>query len=415
MKHSLRAFRHRNYRLFFFGQSLSVIGTWIQQLAMSWLVYRLSGSAWLLGVTGFAGQIAIVVVAPFGGIWADRFDRRKLLLITQGLAMVQGLALAALSYAGLVEVWHVVVMAALLGIVMAFDTPIRSSFTAEMVPSKQDLPSAIAFNAVMQNGGRMIGPTIAGLLLTVSSEAFCFLANGISKLAVIASLIMIAVEHQARVPAKDRIWASFKEGAAYAWNLPPARLLLPVVALTSFMVTPYLTLMPIFAAKIFTGGAHTLGFLIGGAGFGGIVGMVFLASRPGVRGLARWVAIASALAGVAMIGFAYSRLLPLSMFLITVTGFGIIIMANSTNQILQTIVEDNKRGRVMSFFVVAFLGMQPLGSLAAGALASWIGAPHTLAIGGLCAVIGAGALWRKLPLLREYMRPLYQKLGIAEN
>lgn len=415
MKHSLRAFRHRNYRLFFFGQSLSVIGTWIQQLAMSWLVYRLSGSAWLLGVTGFAGQIAIVVVAPFGGIWADRVDRRKLLLITQGLAMVQGLALAALSYAGLVEVWHVVVMAALLGIVMAFDTPIRSSFTAEMVPSKQDLPSAIAFNAVMQNGGRMIGPTIAGLLLTVSSEAFCFLANGVSKLAVIASLVMIAVPHQAAAPAKGRIWASFKEGAAYAWNLVPARLLLPVVALTSFMVTPYLTLMPIFATEIFTGGAHTLGFLIGGAGFGGIVGMVYLASRPGVRGLTRWVAIASALAGVAMIGFAYSRLLPLSMLLITVTGFGIIVMANSTNQILQTIVEDNKRGRVMSFFVVAFLGMQPLGSLAAGALASWIGATHTLAIGGLCAVIGAGTLWRKLPLLREHMRPIYTKLGIVEN
>jgi MFS family permease len=415
MNHSLRAFRHRNYRLFFFGQSLSVIGTWIQQLAMSWLVYRLSGSAWLLGVTGFAGQIAIVVVAPFGGIWADRFDRRKLLLITQGLAMVQGLALAALSYAGLVEVWHVIVMAALLGVVMAFDTPIRSSFTAEMVPSKQDLPSAIAFNAVMQNGGRMIGPTIAGLLLTISSEAFCFLANGISKLAVIASLTMIAVSSQTMAPPKGRIWASFKEGVAYAWDLVPARLLLPVVALTSFMVTPYLTLMPIFAAEIFTGGAHTLGFLIGGAGFGGIVGMVYLASRRDVRGLARWVAIASALAGVAMIGFAYSRLLPLSMFLITVTGFGIIVMANSTNQILQTIVEDNKRGRVMSFFVVAFLGMQPLGSLAAGALASWIGATHTLALGGLCAVIGAGALWRKLPLLREHMRPIYMKLGIIEK
>ena len=412
MKHSLRAFRHRNYRLFFIGQSLSVIGSWIQQLAMSWLVYRLSGSAWLLGVTGFAGQIAILLVAPFGGIWADRFDRRKLLIITQGLAMVQGFALAALAYAGLVEVWHVIVMAALLGVVMAFDTPIRSSFTSEMVPSRQDLPSAIAFNAVMQNGGRMIGPTIAGLLLTISSEAFCFLANGISKLAVIASLIMIAVPPQAMAPAKGRIWASFKEGVTYAWDLVPARLLLPVVALTSFMVTPYLTLMPIFAAEIFTGGARTLGFLIGGAGLGGIVGMVYLASRRDVRGLARWVAGASALAGVAMIGFAYSRLLPLSLFLITVTGFGIIIMANSTNQILQTIVEDNKRGRVMSFFVMAFLGMQPIGSLAAGALASWIGATHTLALGGLCAVIGACLLWRKLPLLRRHIRPMYIRLGI---
>jgi MFS family permease len=415
MKHSLRAFRHRNYRLFFFGQSLSVIGTWIQQLAMSWLVYRLSGSAWLLGVTGFAGQIAILVVAPFGGIWADRLDRRKLLLITQGLAMVQGFALAALAYAHLVEVWHVIVMAALLGVVMAFDTPVRSSFTVKMVPSKQDLPSAIAFNAIMQNGGRMIGPTIAGLLLTVSSEAFCFLANGISKLAVIASLTMMVVSPQTIAPARGRIWASLKEGVTYAWDLVPVRLLLPMVALTSFTVTPYLTLMPIFAGDIFIGGARTLGFLIGGAGFGGIVGMVYLASRRDVRGLARWVAGASALAGLAIFGFAYSRLLPLSMFLITVTGFGIIVMANATNQILQTIVDDNKRGRVMSFFVMAFLGMQPLGSLAAGALASWIGATHTLALGGLCAILGAGALWRSLPLLRQHIRPIYMRLGIIEK
>ncbi|MBX9811967.1 MAG: MFS transporter [Burkholderiales bacterium] len=412
MKHSLRAFRHRNYRLFFFGQSLSVIGSWTQQIAMSWLVYRLSGSAWLLGVTGFAGQIAILLFAPFGGIWADRLDRRRLLIVTQGLAMLQGFALAGLTYAGLVEVWHVIVMATLLGIVMAFDTPVRQSFTSEMVPSKQDLPSAIAFNAAMQNGGRMIGPTIAGILLTVSSEAFCFLVNGVSKLAVIASLAMMAVVPYAGSPTKARIWASFKEGVTYAWDLVPVRLLLPLIALTSFMVTPYLTLMPIFAAEVFTGGAHTLGFLISGAGLGGIVGMIYLASRRDVRGLARWVAFAAALAGAAIIGFAYSRRLPLSLFLITVTGFGIIVMANSTSQILQTIVDDDKRGRVMSFFVMAFLGMQPVGSLAAGALASWVGATHTLALGGVCTIIGAYMLWRKLPLLRRHIRPIYLRLGI---
>ncbi len=412
MKHSLRAFRHRNYRLFFSGQSLSVIGSWTQQIAMSWLVYRLTGSAWLLGVTAFAGQFAILLIAPFGGIWADRLDRRKLLIVTQGLAMVQAIALAALTYAGLVEVWHVIVMAMLLGVVIAFDTPVRQSFTSEMVPSKQDLPSAIAFNAAMQNGGRMIGPTIAGILLTTSSEAFCFLANGISKLAVIASLTMIVVAPHVKPLAKTRMWTSFREAVVYAWDLVPIRLLLPMVALLSFMVTPYLTLMPIFAAEIFTGGADTLGFLISGAGFGGIVGMVYLASRRDVRGLARWIVFASALAGAAIIGFAYSRLLPLSLVLITLTGFGIIIAANSTSQILQTIVADDKRGRVMSFFVMAFLGMQPIGSLAAGALASWIGATHTLALGGMCTIAGSYVLWRKLPLLRQHIQPIYTRLGI---
>jgi len=412
MNHSLRAFRHRNYRLFFFGQSLSVIGSWVQQVAMSWLVYRLTGSAWLLGVTGFAGQIAILVFAPFGGIWADRFDRRKLLIATQGLAMVQGLALAALTYAELVVVWHVVVMAGLLGIVMAFDSPIRQSFTLEMVPSRQDLPSAIAFNGAIQNGGRMIGPSVAGILLTMTSEGFCFLVNGASKLAVIASLAMMKIAPPAATSKRMHVWASFKEGASYAWNLLPARLLLPMVALMSFMVTPYLTLMPIFADRIFAGGAHTLGFLIGAAGLGGVIGVVYLASRRDIRGLMRWVTAGSALAGASLVGFAYSRMLPLSLALAMITGFGIMVSANSVSQILQTIVEDEKRGRVLSFFVVSFLGIQPLGSLAAGALASWIGATYTLTIGGLCSMTGAYLLWRKLPMLRAHIRPMYAKLGI---
>lgn len=412
MNHSLRAFRHRNYRLFFFGQSLSVIGSWTQQIAMSWLVYRLTGSAWLLGVTAFAGQIAILLFAPFGGIWADRLDRRKLLILTQALAMLQAIALAALTYAKLVEVWHVIVMATLLGIVLAFDTPIRQSFTSEMVPSKQDLPSAIAFNAAMQNGGRMIGPAIAGLLLTLSDEAFCFLVNGVAKLAVIASLYMMVVAPRMLPQVKTRLWASFREGAAYAWNLVPTRFLLPMVALVSFMLTPYQTLMPIFAAEIFSSGADTLGYLMSAAGLGGIIGMIYLTSRRDVRGLARWIVLAAALAGLSIIVFAYSEILPLSLIVIGITGFGIIVAANSTSQILQTIVDDDKRGRVMAFFVMAFLGMQPLGSLAAGALASWIGVTHTLAVGGVATMAGAWVLWRRLPVLRQHIRPLYVELGI---
>lgn len=415
MKHTLRAFRHRNYRLFFYGQSLSIIGNWVQQVAMSWLVYRLTGSAWLLGVTGFAGQIAVFLFAPFGGLWADRFDRRKLLIITQAMAMVLAFALAALTYAERIEVWHVIVMATLFGFVLAFDAPIRSSFTPEMVPSRQDLPGAIAINGGMQNGGRMVGPAIGGLLLAVTSEGFCFLVNGLSKLAIILSLVMMRMTPQPKISPAVHIWASFREGAAYTWSLMPIRLLLPIVALVSFMVTPYLTLMPIFAAEVFAGGAETLGFLIGAAGLGGVGGVFFLASRQSVRGLARWTAIAAALSGAAMIGFSYSRLLPLSLALMAIAGFGVIVTAMSVNMIMQTIVADEKRGRVISFFTMSFLGMHPLGSLAAGALASWIGAPHTLAIGGLCAVTGAYVLWRKLPLVRAHIRPLYVKLGIINE
>ncbi|MCW5606273.1 MAG: MFS transporter, partial [Burkholderiales bacterium] len=324
MKHTLRAFRYRNYRLFFCGQSLSVIGTWIQQIAMAWLVYRLTGSAWLLGVTGFAGQIAILLFAPFGGIWADRFDRRKLLIVTQGLALAQGLLLAGLTYAGLVEVWHVIAMATLLGVVMAFDTPIRQSFALEMVPSKQDLPSALAFNGFMQNSGRMIGPTIAGLLLAVTSEAFCFLVNAISKIAVVTSIVMMILPVQPKAPT-TRIWQGLREGMVYAWNMVPIRILLPVLALVSTVATPYQTLMPIFAAEVFEGGAETLGFLVGAAGFGGVVGMLYLASRRDVRGLTRWPAIASCIAGVALVVFSYSTLLWLSLIMLAVAGFGIIV------------------------------------------------------------------------------------------
>ncbi len=415
MIHSLRAFRHRNYRLFFAGQSLSVIGTWVQQIAMSWLVYRLTGSAWLLGVTGFAGQFAILVLAPFGGLWADRFDRRKLLLATQAAAMAPAFALAALAYLNVIEAWHVIATAALFGVILAIDAPVRQSFTLEMVPSRQDLPSAIAFNGAMQNGGRMIGPAVAGVLLTMSSEAFGFLLNGFSKLALVASLALMTIAPRAKAPATLRLWASLGEGAAYAWNLAPVRWLLPIVALVSFMATPYLTLMPIFAAEVFAGGADTLGFLIGAAGLGGVAGVMFLAARKNLRGLTRWTAAGAFTAGAALVVFSYSSLLALSLVMIALVGLGIIVTAMSVSTIIQIIVEDGMRGRVMSFYTMAFLGMSPLGSLAAGALASWIGAPHALAAGGVACMLGALWLWRRLPELRRHLRPIYARLGIING
>lgn len=415
MIHSLRAFRHRNYRLFFYGQSLAVLGNWIQHLAMSWLVYRLTGSAWLLGVTGFASQIAILVLAPFGGLWADRIDRRALLLWTQGAAMVPGFVLAALAYAEMIEIWHVVVMAGLFGIIMAIDVPVRQSFTPEMVPVREDLPSAIAFNALMQNSGRMLGPTIAGLLIAVSSEAVCFLVNGLSKIAAVTTLTMMTVTPTARARASFSIWGSLKEGVAYTWNSVPLRLLFPVVAMVSFMASPYQTLMPIFAAEVFAGGADTLGFLIGAAGLGGMAGMLLLASRKDVRGLMNWIAASALTAGAALVMFAYSTSLALSLAMIAIVGLTSLTVAMGVSTIVQTIVDDRMRGRVLGLFVVAFLGMFPLGSLAAGAAADWIGASHTLAAGGIACMLVAFWLRGRLPELRRHIRPIYVKLGIINE
>ncbi|HET8608102.1 MAG TPA: MFS transporter [Burkholderiales bacterium] len=415
MIHSLRAFHHRNFRLFFYGQSVSLIGTWTQQIAMLWLVYRLTHSAFLLGVTGFASQIAILVFAPFGGIWSDRLDRRRMLLVTQSLFLAQGLILALLTYTHLIQVWHVIAMALLLGLVMAFDTPIRQAFLPQMVPSKADLPSAIAFNAFMQNAGRLIGPTIAGFLIAWAGEGFCFLLNGISKFAVIAAVLqMVVARHQPRA-MQTSVVKDFAEGVAYCWNVVPIRMLLPLLALVSFMASPYATLMPIFAKEVFQGGAKTMGFLIGAAGFGALVGMIWLAARKSVRGLSRMIVCTSALAGISLMVFSYSRLLWLALPAMALAGFGIVVTAMSVSMILQTIVDDDKRGRVMSFFTIAFLGMTPLGSLAAGALASAIGAPHTLAIGGACCVAGAWVLRHKLPQFRIHLRPIYVRLGIIAD
>ena len=415
MIHSLRAFHHRNFRLFFLGQSLGIIGYWVQQIAMSWLVYRLTGSALLLGVTAFAGQIAVLVLAPFGGIWADRVDRRKLLLMTQSAAAVPAFTLAALASLDLVEVWHVIVMASALGVVMAVDAPIRQSFLPEMVPARQDLPSAIAFNSGMYNAARMIGPTIAGVLLAVSSEAFCFLVNGVTKMLALIPLAMMVIALRQRPPAHGSLWRGFREGASYAWHLVPVRLLLPVVALVSFMATPYQALMPIFAAEVFAGGAETLGFLIGAAGLGGIGGILALAARREVRGLLRWVAAACGVAGAALAVFSYSTHFALSLAMMTIAGAGIVITVNGIFTITHTIVEDAMRGRISGFYSMAFLGMYPLGSLAAGALASWIGAAHTLAAGGFACIAGALWLWRQLPRLRSQMRPIYVRLGIINQ
>ena len=322
------------------------------------------------------------------------------------------LLLAILAYADLIEVWHIIVMALFLGIVNAIDTPIRLTFTTEMVTAKEDLPSAIAMNALMQNAGRMIGPTVAGLLLTVSTEAFCFVVNTLSKVIIVAMVLAMTIAPQQRSGTTASPWQQLTEGARYAWNLIPARWLLPMVATISFMVTPYQTLMPIFAAEVYGGGAGMLGFLIGAAGCGGVIGMLALASRRDVRGLTRWITAASLSSGLGVLVFALSPWLPLSLAALAVTGFGVVVNGMSVSTMLQTIVEDRMRGRIMGIFSVAFLGMYPLGSLAGGALAEVIGAPATMAWGGVVCTVAALMLWRRMPALRAQLRPIYERLGI---
>ncbi|MBI2313321.1 MAG: MFS transporter [Betaproteobacteria bacterium] len=413
MKFTLRAFRHRNFRLFFSGQSLSLVGTWVQHVAMSWLVYRLTGSPLMLGLTGFAGQIPVLLFAPLGGIWSDRAELRQLLLATQIAAMLQAAVLAALTFTEAVQVWHVIGLAVLLGIVNAFDTPVRQAFLVELVGSREDLPNAIALNSFMMNAGRMIGPSVAGILISVSSEAVCFLVNALSFLAVIvAVLLMEKPPGRTQRGAPPAVLQGLKEGIAYAWGFAPIRALLGFIALVSFMATPYAVLMPIYAAEVFGGGPDTLGFMVGSAGLGALSGTLFLASRKSVRGLLKVIATACGAAGVALMLFAYSGSFWLSVPLLVVTGFGIIVTAAAVNQIVQTLVDDDKRGRVMGLYTMAFLGVAPLGSLAGGSLAQAIGAAHTLFIGGAFCL--AGALWLvwQRRILGKDIRPVYDRMGI---
>jgi MFS family permease len=415
MKHSLRALKHPNFRLFFAGQTVSVIGTWIHAVAMSWLVYRLSGSALLLGLTGFASMAPLFFFAPLTGLLADWVDRQRLLLITQVLAAIHALTMAVAAYADVLSAWHVIALATLLGIIQAADTPLRQAFLPDMVTARDDLPSAVALSAFMQQAGRLIGPTIAGLLMAVSGEALCFLVNAMSKLGVIAAVAAMRIEERPRARRQARVLADLGEGLRYAWDTVPVRILLPTLAVVSFMIAPYQALMPIFAAEIFHGGADTLGYLMGAAGLGGGIAVLVLAGRKDVRGLGRIILAAVVTAGAALVAFSQTRWLWLAYVLLFFVGAGMLVVITGTSTILQTIVEDEKRGRVMSLYTMSFLGMIPMGSLAAGALAERIGAIATLSLSG-AGCMGAGlVLWMKMPVLRSHIRAHYVRLGIVRD
>lgn len=415
MKHSLRAFKHPNFRLFFAGQSISLVGTWIHTMAMSWMVYRLSGSAFLLGLTGFASMAPIFFFSPLGGLLADRLDRRKLLIVTQSLAGLHAVIMAVLAFADMLNAWHVIALAAVIGMIQAADTPLRQTFLPELVPAREDLPSAVAFGAFMQQSGRLIGPTIAGLILVRWSEAACFLVNAISKIAVITAVVVMHLPRRPQSSKPKKMGSAFAEGVRYAWQTIPVRILLPILAAASFLVAPYQSLMPIFAAEIFHGGAETLGWLMGAAGIGGAASVVALASRKDVRGLARIIFIATITAGLGLVAFSATRWFWLGMLLMPLIGAGMLAIITGTSTVLQVIVDDDKRGRVMSLYTMSFLGMMPMGSLAAGIVAEFLGAPLTLGLFGATCCAAALVYGSKMPVLRAHMREHYVRLGIIKE
>ncbi len=413
--HAWRALRHRNFRLFFIGQSISLIGTWMTRVATSWLVYRLTGSALLLGVVGFAGQIPTFLLAPFAGVWVDRLDRRKLLVWTQVLAGLQSLALAALTLTKVINIHEVVWLSALQGLINAFDMPGRQAFLVQMVEDKQDLSNAIALNSSMVNLARLVGPALAGLVIAAAGEGYCFTIDGISYLAVIASLLMMRVNVAPAKRALTSMLEQLKEGWTYVSGFPPIRTILLLFALVSLMGMPFMVLMPIFASKVLHGGPHTLGFLLGASGVGALISAVSLALRKTVRGLTTMIQISAALFGFGLIGFGLSRIFLLSMALMLIVGFGMMQGLAASNTVIQTLVPEDKRGRVMSYYTMAFVGMAPFGSLLAGGLAHRLGAPHAIMITGAFCV--AGSIWftTQLKSIRKIMRPIYVEMGIIRS
>jgi MFS family permease len=407
-----RALGSRNYRLYFTGQGISLIGTWIQTIALSWLVYSLTHSAFLLGLVGFSAQIATFLLVPFAGVVADRLNRHHLLVLTQTLFMVQAFVLGMLVLTHAITVWQIVLLSVLLGTVNAFDMPTRQSFVVSMIENRDDLPNAIALNSSMFNGARLVGPAIAGVLIAAVGEGVCFLINAASYLAVIAALLAMKVTPPVLRRERRRVWHELREGFVYTFGFAPTRDIILLLAVVSLVGMPYATLMPIFAAQILHGGASTLGFLSSAAGIGALAGAVVLASRKTVLGLGRWIPVSCAAFGLALIAFSWSRWLALSILLLAVAGLGMITQMASSNTILQTVVDDEWRGRVMSFYTMAFIGMTPFGSLLAGALASRIGAPFTVMLGGIICLLAAAAFARRLPEIRRLVRPVYRARGI---
>ena len=412
MHPALRAFRYRSFRIFYAGQGLSILGTWMQTIATSWLVYRLTGSAFMLGLAAAALQFPMLFVAPIAGVWADWLDRRKLLIAVQALASLQALVLAALTWLGVVQVWHVIAFSLFLGTMNAFETPTRQAFLLDLVESKADLPNAIALQSMLFNSARFVGPTIAGVVLAFAGEALCFFLNGISYLAVVVAYCLVRVAPRATTAKRAPLLQELAAGFRYAFGEPAMRRLIWLLAALSLFTAPWQSLMPIYAGETFAGDSKTLGILIGAVGFGALASTGFLAIRPSVRGLGRIIASAGLVAALALTGFALSRYLWLSVVLLAVFGFGLIAAVASTNTILQTIADEDKRGRIISIYVMTFLGLAPISNFAAGALAEAISAHWTLFACGVALTLATGWFAVNYENWRRTLRPIYIRQGI---
>jgi len=407
-----RAFQYRNYRLYFTGQAISVIGTWMQRIAMSWLIYRITGSAWLLGVVSFTGQVPSLFLAPVVGVAADRQNRRSLIIITQTLAMVQAFILAALILSGTIKVWHIIVLSLFLGLVGAFDQPARQAFVQDMIEKKEDLSNAIGMNSLLFNGARFIGPSIAGILIAAVGEGWCFLLNGISYIAVIIALFMIRVKKLEIRAVQGRMIADFIEGARYSFGFEPIRFILIMLSIMGLMGLPYITLMPIYARDILEGDSKTMGFLMASVGVGAIIGAVMFAMRRSLRGIGTSIAVSTAVFSVGLILFSFSKSIWLSMICLAICGFGQITAFTSSNTSLQTIADSDKRGRVLAFYHASLMGVAPFGSLLAGALANSIGAERTVMIGGIVCFMAGVFFYLSIPKLRKTVRPIFIEMGV---
>jgi MFS family permease len=413
-KNIFRSLQYQNYRYFFAGQGISLIGTWIQRIAMPWLVYDLTHSALLLGTVAFVGQLP-TFFSPLAGVITDRWNRYHLIIVTQILSMIQAFVLAILFFMGILAIWHIIVLSILLGCVNAFDVPARQSLLIDMIEKKEDLSNAIALNSTIVNGARLIGPSIAGMLIAFTGEGTCFLINGISYLAVIYYLIKMKVAPQNKNKNKKSYFKELSEGFHYTFSFLPIKYVIMLLALVSLMGMPYTVLMPIFAKEILHGSSHTFGFLMGASGMGALFGAIYLASRKSVFGLEKLIPLSSTIFGTGLVLFSFSRSFVLSLFLMVIIGGGMMLQMASSNTVLQTIVDDDKRGRVMSFYTMAFMGTIPFGSWLSGFLAEKIGTSNTVLAGGVACILGAIFYMIKFPKLKKEIYPIYAKLGIGNN
>jgi MFS family permease len=402
---TLRALQYRNFQLFFSGQLISLIGTWMQNVAQAWLVYRMTGSSVLLGAVGFAGQIPSFLFSPVAGIVADRYSRHRVVIATQTASMLLAFALAVVVLSGVAQIWHIFVLAALLGVVNAFDIPARQSFMVEMV-GRNDLMNAIALNSSMFNASRVVGPAIAGILVAGIGEGWCFFANAVSYIAVIIGLFLMKLPPHQKVKHEVSPLAHVTEGFRWVIHNAPVHAILMLLGVVSLTGMPYSVLMPIFADRILHGGARALGTLMGATGIGALSAALVMASRKSLRGLGSWVAISATVFGACLIAFGLSRLYWLSLAILVPAGFAMMIEMGSSNTLIQSMVPDRLRGRVMSVYSMMFMGMAPIGSLMAGAAADRLGAPWTVAAGGVICMAAAGVFAIFLPRFRAHARRL---------